>query len=426
MAEIAAFRGIRYNPSVVGDMDKVVSPPYDIISPEDRVVYHELHPSNFVRLILGEEFESDTETDNRFTRAKSYLEEWLEKGVLVPDDAPAIYVYAQHFKRGGLPRTVRGFTCAVKVHDYDEKVILPHELTLAKPRIGLMGLLNQTNANLDSIYGLYADPRGELEKVMDRIMSVPAAIDVTDREGVRHFLWVVSDQAEIDLVASFLRDKQIAIADGHHRYEASLYHRDEVRAQGGVTEGAHSAEYTLMTIINLHQKDMHILPTHRVLNNLSEEALGALDGGLPEHFDVIDSTSATLVHDSAQAGGIGMYRKGDAKVLVPREGFCELIGGCEASKRLELNILHKLILEKILGIDHEMLRNQTHVLYTRDPRKAMELVDSGQRQIAFLLNHIDVKSVMDIANAGEKMPQKATYFHPKLLSGLVLRKLDQD
>lgn len=419
MAEVAPFRGIRY---VVGELSKVVSPPYDIISPDDRVYYHNVHPKNFVRLVLGEEFEADDARENRFTRARGYIDQWLSEGTLKQDDEPSVYVYRQHFERDGRPGTIVGFTCAVKLHDYSDGVVMPHENTLAKPKSQLIELIRQTKTNLDSIYGLYADEEGTLDAVMDRAMQNAPVADARDKNGVGHLLWKVSDPGEIGKVVGYLADKPIAIADGHHRYETSLAYRDEMRAKS-CASGELPSDWTLMTLANVYQEDMTIFPTHRVVGNLQSNFLPGLESGLWEMFEIGETSRENILADMAARKAIGMYTPGRAITLKPKPDVGSLIEGCEASRKLELNVLHGLILERLLGIDEEKLRNQTNIIYTRDTAEAMALVDSGERQVAFLLNHIDVKSVLDIASAGERMPQKATYFYPKLLSGLVLRKM---
>jgi len=248
-----------------------------------------------------------------------------------------------------------------------------------------------------------------------------------DPSGVINRFWAVTDSARIEQVAALFADKQIAIADGHHRYETALAYRDEMRdpsTGSGCSCGECEFDYLMMTLINVYEKDLAIYPTHRVLANLPEDALASLDEHLRECFQAKASSKETLIEDMAAEGAIGMYRPGKATILKPKAGVESLIDGSEASRKLELNVLHRLILEKSLGIDNEKLRNQDHIIYTRDADEALRLVDSGERQIAFFVNHIAVKSVLDIAAAGEKMPQKATYFYPKLLSGLALRKLD--
>ncbi|MCX8052683.1 MAG: DUF1015 domain-containing protein [Armatimonadetes bacterium] len=415
MAEVAPFKGIRYDQTVVGDLSKVVSPPYDVISPEDRVYYHKLHPANFVRLVLGEEFETDNKTNNRFTRARAYLDDWLAQGILKQDPVPAIYVYQQIFEQGGREHKVRGFTCAVRLHDYSERVILPHENTLAKPKSQLIELMRATHANLDSIYALYADEAGLVDRILDRVMANEPAAQVIDKNGVRHIQWILADANEIAKIVEFLKPSQIAIADGHHRYETSLAYRNECSSD--------DAKYTLMTLVNVYQKDMTIFPTHRVIKGLSTETLKRLDHDLEELFEISESSAKTLLEDMARIEAIGMYRDGRAVTLKPKPESRTLISGSTASRELELNVLHKLILDRVLGIDEDKLKNQTHIFYTRDPEEALQLVDSGKSQVAFLLNNIAVKSVLDIAAAGERMPQKATYFYPKLISGFVLRKM---
>lgn len=420
MAEIRPFRGVRYDQSIVGDLSKVVCPPYDVISPEDRVYYHNLHPNNYVRLVLGEDRATDTDDNNRFTRAKACLEEWLASGILKQDTVPAIYVYEQTFQCENQQRTVLGFICAVKLYDYSDKVILPHENTLAKPKSDLIRLMRSVRANLDCVYGLYADEEYIVDSILrESVQQAPAAI-ATDKDGVRHSLWLLTDKEAIHAIVEFIDPCQIAIADGHHRYETALAYREECRCE---QQGSNQqpCDYALMTLVNVYQKDLTVFPTHRVIYNLSEDALARLNSELPKLFDIEPSSPDTLLLDMRSRGAIGMFTPGRATTLRARPYSQELIPGSEASRRLELNALHKLILERILGIDEEKLRHQMHVTYTRDPKEALDLVSSGKGQVAFLLNNIDVKSVLDVAAAGEKMPQKATYFYPKLLSGLVAR-----
>lgn len=421
MAEIKPFAAIRYDQQIVGDISNVTSPPYDVISPEDRVYYHQLNQYNFVRLVLGEELPGDDDKENRFTRAGRYLNEWLDAGVLKEDPQASIFVYQQVFDVGDGPKSVRGFTVAARLCEYSENVILPHENTLARPKSDLAVLIRQVKANLDCVYGLYADADRELDMVMDKAMVESPIEEAVNKNGVINRFWAVTDAEEIARVRSFMAGEQIAIADGHHRYETALAYRNEMRkkiGQGG------KFEYVMMTLINVYEEDMTVYPTHRVLANLEQEALDSLVDNLEGSFEVKASSKERLIEHMADQNAIGMYSGGGALILVPKPGIESQIEGSEASRNLELNKLHKLILEKHLGIGEEKLRNQANIIYTRDPAEAFKLVDSGERQVAFLVNHIAVKSVLDIATAGDRMPQKATYFYPKLLSGLALRKLD--
>lgn len=424
MAEIAPFSGIRYNASSVGDLSKVTCPPYDIISPADRVYYHEVDPHNFVRLILGEEREGDNETDNRFTRSRAFLEEWLNEEVLIRDSEPAVYVYEQLFQREGREMRIRGLACAVRLHPYSDRVVLPHENTLAKPKSHLIPLIHEVKANLDSVYGLYDDEQGVLDPVMDAASAAEPVADVVDRDGVRHLLWAYTEPTGIAQIVGFMADKQIAIADGHHRYETALAYSEEVRTEKGTQPGELASDYLLMTLANVRQKDMTVFPTHRVVGSVPENLMAGLEDSLTELFEIEPSSRESIISDMAERGAIGMYGASGAVTLKLKTDPATLLEGSDASTHLELNVLHKLVLERSLEIDAEKLRNQTHIIYTRSADEAMDLVDAGERQLGFLLNNISVKSVLDIAAAGEKMPQKATYFYPKLLSGLVLRTLD--
>ena len=419
MAEIAPFLGIRYNRTLAGDLCKVTCPPYDIISPADNAYYQELHPNNFVRLILGDERAGDNDADNRFKRASGFLEQWISDGVLDQDQTPTIYIYEQQFERDGERKIVRGIMCAVKLHSYADRVVLPHENTLAKPKSHLSPLIRAVKANLDCVYGLYADEQHNLDEIIDAAMKSEPAANVVDRDGVRHLLWAITDGGVIGQIVDFLKDKQIAIADGHHRYETALAYAEEVRGNGST-----GADYVLMTIANVFQDDLTVLPTHRVVGNVPDDLMNGLEESLAELFEIKKSTRQSLVEDMKSEAAIGMYGKSGAFTLKLKADPSTLLSGSEASTNLELNVLHKLVLERSLGIDGEKLRNQTNIIYMRSADEAMDLVDSGERQLAFVLNEMSVKSVLDIAAADERMPQKATYFYPKLLSGLVLRKMD--
>ena len=424
MAEIRAFKGMRYNSDAIRDISKVVSPPYDIISPEDRVYYHKLHPQNFVRLILGEEFGTDNAVNNRFTRAKEYLDEWQEADVLTEESEPTIYLYEQQFERDGQIKIIHGFTCLIKLHDYADNVILPHENTLARPKSALAELIRATNANLDCVYGLYADEHFVMQDVITKAMSQSAIIDVKDKDGVRHILWPINESDDLSIITDFIKEKQIAIADGHHRYETALAYKKETRLNKKIDAGEIDQDFAIMTIVNVFEPDLTVLPTHRVVNNLSSDLVGGLLEKLSVDFKITESKKESLEKDMAETNGIGLYFKDMAFVLDAKVDFYDRLEGCDAARKLELNVLHKIILEPMLGIDREKLLNQTNVTYTRSFNEAISLVDEGKAQLSFLLNEIAVKSILDIAAAGEKMPQKATYFYPKLLSGMVFRVME--
>lgn len=425
MAKIAPFRGIRYNPDLVA-LSEATSPPYDVISPAELDRLFGLHPKNMVRLILGRELPTDTETENRYVRSTRYLDEWLAEGVLTKDATSAFYAYEQHYVWQGKPKTVRGFIALVKLQNYADKVILPHENTLAKPKSLLAPLIRATNANLDSVYALYPDKRHVVDAVLERTAAMPPLGEAVDAHEVRHRIWRVEDESDVEKITRELADKQIVIADGHHRYETSLAYRDEQRSKDGNPQQEQPYDYVMMTLVNVYAPDVIVFPTHRMILNLSEDVLERLDSGLSGLFDLMPSTKERLLADMDAHGGkaIGIYRPSRAYLAVLREENRALISGSPEAQNLDLNILHQLILDRVLGINAERLRQEANVVYSRDEQEVIGRVESGEMQIGFFLNPIRLESILDIAAADERMPQKATYFYPKLLSGMVMRRVE--
>ncbi len=426
MAKIAPFRGIRYNTAAV-DPNKVTSPPYDVISAADNDYLHDLSPKNFVRLVLGREVAGDNDHENRFARAAGHLAEWLADGTFVEDSEPAIYVYEQSYTWKGEPKTVRGFVAAVRIEDYANEIVLPHENTLAKPKSHLAPLIRAVKANLDSVYALYPDAEHTVDAVLDRAAATAPALEAVDRQGVRHRLWVAADASEIEIVQGALADQQIVIADGHHRYETSLAYRNELREADGNPSEERPYDYVMMTLVNVYSPDVIVFPTHRMMRNLASEAIDLLDGGLASGFEIVESSKESIQSDMEKfkGRGIGIYRPGRAYIAVPREGTVESVPGSPALKSLDLFVLHQIILDGILGIDAEQVRQGGFVVYTREEDEAFASVDSGEFEMAFLLNPIKLEAILNVSKAGDRMPQKATYFYPKLLSGLVMRKIDR-
>jgi uncharacterized protein (DUF1015 family) len=417
LAEIVPFKGIRYNTAVVKP-DDVTSPPYDVISPEDLALLLARHPRNVVRLILGEELSGDNEASNRYTRAANCLEEWLSERTLVRDSVDSFYVYEQRFTQAGKVRTVRGFAALVKLRSYDEEVVLPHEFTLARPKSHLVPLIKATNANLDSIYGLFPDPDHNVDAILDRIAETEPAEEATDRQGVRHRLWVLQDKASIAAITSALADKPIVIADGHHRYETSLAYRDAMREKDGNPTGEQPYDYVMMTLVNLHSPDLVVLPTHRMVRNLPQNVAESLIENLSNSFELLPSSINTLESDMQKYGGkaIGVYYSGNTYLAVKKSSNEE--------STLDVFVLHADILETILGIDSRRLREGSFVNYTRDMNEAIAAVDGGDFQAAFVLNPISLDAMLNAVRSGKRMPQKSTYFYPKLLSGFVMRRIE--
>ena len=423
MADIKAFKGIRYNTEKLGCIDKLVSAPYDIISPDDRKYYHNLHENNFVRLILGEELPNDNEVNNRFTRAGKYINKWLKEEILVEETEPSIYLYQQKFNTSKGESIVNGFITSVKICEYDERVILPHENTLSKPKGALTETIEKTNANLDCVYGLYNDKNYELEEIINKYIATSPTLHAHDKDENSHILWAISDKSDLYKIISFMSDKQIAIADGHHRYETALKHRNKMRTKYEISDNA-EYDYVMMTLVNVFEKDLTVLPTHRIINNLPSDIISSLILKSKDNFDIKEVDLESMTETMAKENSLGLVMPDKTYILRKKADAQLNIDASVYTKELELTVLHKLILEDIMGIDKEKLAAQTNVTYTRSFKEAVDLVKSKKAQMAFICNDIPVKAILDIAKEGEKMPQKATYFYPKLLSGLVIRKLE--
>lgn len=417
MAKILPIKGIRYNTQLV-DPEDVTSPPYDVISPGNLDHLLAKHPKNVVRLILGQELPEDGESDNRYTRATEYMSTWLADGTLVQDPKSVFYIYEQNFSFEGQPRTVRGFIALVKLQDYDEKIILPHENILQKPKAHLKPLIAATNANLDSVYGLYPDSDHSIDAILDRIAETTPAEIATDSQGARHRLWVLDDEAVISELTESMADLQIVIADGHHRYQTSLEYRDEMRKRDGHPKGEQPYDYVLMTLVNLYSPDLLVLPTHRMVGNLSDEILDSLDNRLADSFTLAESDRDSIITDMEPYMGraLGIYRAGRAYLAAPKPAT--------STAEPDVFILHRDIMSRILEIDTSVPELQGRVAYTRDASEAMDAVDQGEYQIAFILNPISLEAVLEVVRTGQRMPQKSTYFYPKLLSGLVMRRIE--
>ncbi|MDI6654566.1 MAG: DUF1015 domain-containing protein [Candidatus Hydrothermarchaeota archaeon] len=417
MAEIMPFRGIRYS---TGDLAKVVAPPYDVISGEERDEYYSAHENNAVRLILGKEFPGDDPKNNRYTRAGEYLEIWIKSGVLKQDREPSIYVYEQEYCYGGEKKILRGFIALVRI---EEGAILPHEETLSKHIEDRLKLMRATNANLCPIYALYSDENKTLEPALEvKQPAVDVKFDDTcDSKRVRHRLWKVSDAAAIKKVKKEMKDKKLFIADGHHRYKTALAFRNEMRRKK-----SRMHDYVMMFLTNMDSGGITILPAHRVarISNASK-----LENKIRRYFDskvlkfgrknkntkIKEMLEELERQDSKHI--FGMYSGGsEFRLLTLKdEKILDRIikGKSREWKRLDVAILHALLLSR-----------EKKIRYVINEKKAIQVIDEGRYDIAFFLNPTKVEQVKKIALANERMPGKATYFYPKLLTGLVLNKIN--
>jgi uncharacterized protein (DUF1015 family) len=434
MAEIIPFKAFRYDPDQV-KLEDVLTQPYDKITPEMQTKYYERSSHNLVRIILGKTGETDTDAFNTYTRAKEYFHDWRSAGILKQDAEPGIYAYSQTFTIPGTRDLAerRGLIALGRIHDYSDGVVFRHEQTLSKPRADRLNLLRATQAHFGQIFMLYSDPQAEIETLLKSKIEEDPDISVLDEYETLHRVWRIHDPALIEAVQQSMREKKLLIADGHHRYETALAYRNERREQSGKADTNASYEFVMMTLIPMESRGLVILPTHRIVHGLStfdrERMLEAAD----QFFDVdridmrTENRSATTM--LAQAGEHGtafvaITRQGPyllrAKKSVVQDVLKQLP---ELQRNLDVVQLHKIMLERILGISEEAIRNQENIRYERDAFEAISWVRQGAN-VAFLMNPAKIEEIRAIAFAGEVLPQKSTDFYPKLLSGLTIYALE--
>ena len=441
MATIYPFRAWRYNPSAVR-LDDVVTQPYDKISPAMQQAYYQRSPYNLVRIILGLPELFDAERgESVYTRAARDFKAWREQGVLAQEHTPCVFAYAQRFQVPGsnAVKERRGFIALGKLHDYAEQVVFRHEYTLSKPKSDRLNLLKATRAHFGQIFMLYSDPAGSVERILYDGCGTPDA-EVTDEYGVLHRLWRVSDPAAIRLLAAAMADKKLIIADGHHRYETALNYSKE-HAPSSPAQNEHSTHQlpqpaypeaaVMMTFVNMDSDGLVILPTHRVVHDLAGFDTPRFLRAAEEFFTVESPAAA----DAGQLIEMLKAQKNTAFVAATRLGaylLCAkpgpvataLAGLPEHQRQLDLSALHTIVLDRLLGLDAEKVREQTNIRYLRDAGDAVEQARQGAADVAFLINPVTMEQLREVAFAGSVMPQKSTDFYPKLLSGLAIYALD--
>jgi len=434
VAEIRPFRGIRYNSEVVADIEKVVAPPYDVIDSKQREELLVRHPYNVIRLILGKGFKDEDLDPKVYSRAASCFREWLSSGVLCREEEPAVYIYDQTFTCGpGERRTRRAIIAAVRLEPFSSGTILPHEQTLSGPKRDRLQLMRACQANFSQIFGLYPRCVPVAEALEQIAPTERAVIDFTDAEGISHQLRRIVDRETIRVITESLREAPIYIADGHHRYETALQYRDELRARSAAWDPENPANFVMMALVDMSSDGLVILPTHRVVR-LPHIDWDHFWAQVKESFHVEsapDGAKQPMERISADPGvhRYGLYCDGGFYVLTLRADapLDRLVctDRSEAYNQLDVTLLHTIIIERILGLTADQVASGYHVHYTIDAHEAIGRVRSGQATLSLLLNPTRIEEVRAVAEAGDTMPQKSTYFYPKLLSGTVFNDLTE-
>jgi uncharacterized protein (DUF1015 family) len=442
MAIISPFRAWRYDPERV-PVQQVVTQPYDKITPAMQESYYQASPYNLVRIILGKRLPADSDSENAYTRAAAAFRDWRQTGVLRRDPEPSLYRYTQTFPlpddestSAGRPTHAerRGFIALGRLESYSAGVVFRHEQTLTRPKADRLDLLRATRAHFGQIFMLYSGA-GKVNAVLDSATDNPADIEVNDEYGVVHRVWRISDPSIIASAQEQMRTQKLIIADGHHRYETALTYRDERRASAETGSGLPTPyDSVMMTFVDMDCPGLVILPTHRLVFGLPSFSVAQFHSDAQKFFNIeevdagINAARATAILRQAGHSGTALLAvtAGRAFLLHTPKAVGTLIFGKLSLRQQALDVvqLHKCLLEGVLRISEEAIRNQANISYCRDAADALQQAQSGKAQMAFLTNPVRMDQVRDIAFAGEVMPQKSTDFYPKLLSGLTIYALE--
>ncbi|HEB73580.1 MAG TPA: DUF1015 domain-containing protein, partial [Nitrospirae bacterium] len=414
-----------------------LAPPYDVIPPETQEELYKKSDRNVIRLILGKEFPDDTDADSRYTRAEGFLEKWMKDGTLERVEHESIYLYSQEYEieKKRLKRV--GVICRTRIEEFG-KSIFPHERTLSGPKTDRLNLTRACRMNFSQVFGIYSDPKLTLDTIWEGIMKSSADMDVTDENGVKHKLWVISDPEVIERTRLFFLETQIVIADGHHRYETALNYRNERRAQEGTQNNEAGYEHVMMFLSNCCGDGFTVLPTHRIVKDIGAIDIDSAVEKLKSDFEVSERNMdvnlvSGFLDDLKKSGdlnpSLGLYRGDGRMLLLSLKKDAALLGRAGGGKaailrRLDVILLQELVFEKALGISKEAVADKKIVGYTIDAVEAMRQVDKGAARLSFIMNPTRMDQVIEVATSGGVMPQKSTYFYPKLISGLVFNPLE--
>lgn len=439
MPAIVPFKGTYFNRSKIADLSRVVTQPYDRIDAKLKDDYLARDPHNIVRVDFGKDEPGDGEAANRYTRARTLLDQWLKDEVIVTDRAPAIYPYFQTYQTPAGPKTRRGLIAAVRLEEFGKGTIHPHEQTHAKPKEDRLKLLKAVRAHLSHVFMLYGDPQKTLGDVFEEVARTHPMLEATDDFGEWHRVWKIDDPKVVRRIQKDLERRDAIIADGHHRYETALAYKQETKAKTGSPE-----DFVLATLFNMDDEGLTIYPTHRIVSDLPSFDAGRMLKALSKWFDVRDYTFDAESESYARQEFVEDVRiEGMSKtcfgVVVRDEDSYTLLNlsrpeGLEKLqdvkrppewRRLDVNILHDVILRGQLGVTPDDVKNERFVRYARHAEEVVDAVRKHRTaQVGFFVNPVKIDQVRAIVKLGERFPQKTTDFYPKLLTGLMSYRLD--
>ena len=435
MAEIHPFRGVRYNPQIITDLSTVICPPYDIISPQMQQELYQRNEYNFVRVEFSRELPQDTANDNKYSRAAASLQQWLERGIFKIDDSPAIYIHDHYFTYQSKEYRRRSMVASVHLEEWDKRVIRPHEGTLSNPKTDRISLLWACSANTSPILALYGDLEGRLSSLMAAQAKKKPVISTGSRNGERHQVWAVDHSSKLEQIQRILADEPLYIADGHHRYESALTYQRERRVCSPSSPGEEPPyDFVMMTLVDFADPGLIILPPHRLVRGVTRATLGGLLAKIKTFFDIEELSLGEPSIWQKVDHLLGIEARQDQLVLfglVPEKLLVLTLRDRNATnqmmpyfhtdiyKGLMVSVVDHVILERLLELSND--RTESILAYSYDRADAVKKVTDGEYQLALLLSPVKPQVVKDIADAGDRMPRKSTYFYPKEPAGLVFR-----
>jgi uncharacterized protein (DUF1015 family) len=443
MAIVAPFRGVTYNIDKIANIASIVCPPYDIISDDEQDAYYNKDSYNIVRLILGKRKMGDSDWDNRYTRAADLLNRWESEEVLVRNQFPSIYLTSIEYE---LPDTIKtktrwGFIALIRIEENHSSVILPHERTFSYHREDRLRLMRACNAQFSPVFGLYEDEGNVIGSIYTTIPDSPPTISFRDSDGDYYKMWEINRDSIIKDIVSNLSSKSIIIADGHHRYESARNFRNLMRTRYGDHQLNRVYEYVMMYLTNITDKGLTILPSHRLFKFFPDFKIETFLSSVEKWFEVsafpfsatTQKAVTTVFLDALKSYGqnttaIGFYHSGAENyyLLCLKSNARDEIGDDvhTSIKKLDVLVLSRLVLQRILGIKRDDLDNEKIIQYESNTNAALSSVRSGDYQMAFLMNPTKIEQILEVTGNSLIMPRKSTYFHPKIVSGLVFNKID--
>jgi uncharacterized protein (DUF1015 family) len=435
LADIRPFHGIYYNPELVPDIAKVLCPPYDVITPLMQQELYHRSDINFVRIEFGRELPQDKDVDNKYTRAAELLNKWLERGVILADDKPAVYLHDHHFIYRNKKYRRRNLTCLVKLEEWDRMVVRPHEGTVSQAKGDRLSMLWTVQANTSPILALYEDRDGAVASVLDKGSSLKPLLEVEYENGDTHYLWAVQNDDAINEISRCLERQPLYIADGHHRYESALTYQRERRFGIPSERREEPYDFVMMTLVEFSDSGLLILPAHRLVRGIARSVLSGIMGSLETFFTLkkipVDNSDISGVLDLLKTGDddptrlmiygltedkIALLELRDEAVIGPMmPGFHS-----EYNRKLDVSIVDHFILEELMGLTPDS--SGFYLYYTHDAGEAIKLVSSREYQLAFMVNPVRPEMIKTIADSGDRMPKKSTYFYPKMPAGLIFYK----